>query len=107
MDSMLINKESSIYIALSGASLAFNENERERAFKAIKSVFGTNVKKVSEVEESDIIEVVYQLQIPVLHDNSMLDEFFEDLEVILHEFEEYNAHFTQFKRGDINALNTN
>lgn len=96
-------RDSSLYIAISGSVNMLDKPTKERIELVFSDIFNNSAKKVSEVEvdvDGDS-EMIYEIPTPIIKDDILVKEFFEDLEVLLEELKDFKPHFTQFKRGDI------
>lgn len=93
-------RNSSLYVALSGKQSELNEKTKDRIKHAFESLFEDSAQKVSQTVDSTTVEIIYELKTPVVHDEHMTKEFYENLEVLLYELMDFNAHFTQFRRVD-------
>lgn len=100
---MKMMRESSLYVAVAGNVTTLGDREKLDVHKVFVDIFEDTASKVSDVKQDDEVEVVYEIKTPVVTDDVMVREFYESLEVLLEELSEYDPHFTQFKRGDINA----
>ncbi len=92
-------RESSLYIALAGPQTVLDKHGLSKVDKVFKEIFGDSSKKASVAQEEEEIEVVYEIQKPIVQDEILMKEFFENLEIILEELQEFTPHFTQLKRG--------
>lgn len=95
-------RDSDIYVAISCKDSEINKNVRYKIEHTFKDLFGNNAKKVSEVKDSSDgeTEIIYEINTPVVQENHMTKEFYENLEVLLYELIDFNPHFTQFRRVD-------
>lgn len=95
-------RDSDIYIAISAGDSEINKNVKCKIEHTFKELFGNNARKVSEVKDSSNgeIEIIYEINTPVVQENHITKEFYENLEVLLYELIDFNPHFTQFRRVD-------
>lgn len=93
-------RNSSLHIALSGTDSELDDKARNKIKYTFESLFDDSAEEVSDTEDSTISEIIYELRTPVVQDEYMTKEFYENLEVLLYELIEFNPHFTQFRRVD-------
>ena len=99
-ENMIAMRESSLYIALAGTISSLDNKAKAEVENVFKDVFNEAAVKLSDIQESGEVELVYEIQTPVIKDDTLVKEFYENLEVLLEELKEHNPHFTQFKRED-------
>lgn len=99
---MNIMRDSSLYIAVEMNAATMTKEVKSEVDNTFKNILGESVTVVSDVKDENIVELVYRIKTPIINDGVLVDEFFENLEILLEEIQEYNPHFTQF-RGGINA----
>lgn len=93
-------RSSSVFISIRDTVV----NLDERASGKIEEVFyelfseedSKGYKRVSDTTVAEVREIIYEILTPVLKDDGLNVDFYENLEVLLEELSEYNAHFTQF-----------
>lgn len=95
-------RDSDIYIAISIKDSEINKNLRYKIEHTFKDLFRNNAKKISDVKDSSNgeTEIIYEINTPVVQENHITKEFYENLEVLLYELIDFNPHFTQFRRVD-------
>lgn len=92
-------RNSSLYIALSGRASEL-EKAKPKLEHTFSSLFEDSAKRVSEIKEEINGEFIYEIKTPIMNDENVTKEFFENLEVLLYELIDFNPHFTQFRRVD-------
>lgn len=93
-------RDSSLHIAISGSESELDNEMKNKIEHTFKSLFDDSTRKISETKSSTVNEIIYELKTPVVHDEHMTKEFYENLEVLLYELIDFNPHFTQFRRVD-------
>lgn len=96
-------RESSLHVAVAGNLTNLDKKRRDKVESVFKDIFASSASKISEAEEENEVELVYEIKTPIIKDENLLQEFYENLEVLLEELREFTPHFTQFKRGDLHA----
>lgn len=93
-------RNSSLYIFISGKESELGDKAKEKMEHTFKSLFSELATKVSDERDKveQVIEIVYEIKTPIIQDESLVKEFFENLEILLDELSEFNPHFTQFRR---------
>lgn len=92
-------RDSNLYIAIEAKTEELTISRKEEVHKVFEEIFESSFEVVSDVTESDTVEVVYSIRTPIVKDDVLAKEFYENLEILLEELEEYYPHFTQFNRG--------
>lgn len=92
-------RESSLYISIGGESNIFNEEVKDYIDFIFKENFGKSSKKKTEANSDNIIEIVYEICLPIVSEDYQTKVFFEKLENVFEDLGEYHPHFTQYKRG--------
>lgn len=92
-------RDSNLYIAIEAKTEELTISRKEEVHKVFEEIFESSFEVVSDVTESDTVEVVYSIRTPIVKDDVLVKEFYENLEILLEELEEYYPHFTQFNRG--------
>ncbi len=93
-------RESSLHVALVGSKSELDDKAKNKIEYTFNSLFESSAKKVSETTASTMNEIIYEVKTPIVKDDYMTKEFYENLEVLLYELIDFNPHFTQFRRVD-------
>lgn len=94
-------RDSSLHITLNGVARELNES-KSNIEKIFAELFEESAVLVSDARGDLEAEIIYEIKTPVVNDDEMTKEFFSSLEVLLDELKEFNPHFTQFRRVDVN-----
>lgn len=94
-------RDSSLHIALSARESGLCKESQDKIKHTFESLFKDSADLVSIVKVSSDSEIIYELRTPIVHDESMTKEFFENLEVLFYELIDFDPHFTQFRRVDV------
>ena len=98
---MEMRPESNMYIAISGNDTDLDEKNIKHVDKVFNEILEGQCNVVSDIQHKDVIEIVYEIKIPMISDNGIIREFYESLEILLDELSEFEPHFTQFEKGDL------
>lgn len=98
MDSCI--RDSSLYISIGGDSSFIDNNTRKEIEDTFEGIFEQSFVKVSDVEMSDEIEMIYEVKTPIIRNENLIKEFYNKLETLLEELSDFSPHFTQYERGD-------
>lgn len=93
-------RNSSLHIALSGTDSELDVKTRKKIKHTFENLFESSAEEVSDTVDSTVGEIIYEIRTPIVQDEYMIKEFFENLEVLFYELIEFNPHFTQFRRVD-------
>lgn len=92
--------DSSLHVVITGPTSEIDDNVKDKINGTFNSLFNDLAKKVLEMNESEDVELIYEVQTPVFKDGYIAREFYENLEVLLDELKDFNPHFTQFRGVD-------
>lgn len=95
-----IMRNSSLYVSISAKESELDKNSKNKIKHTFKDLFEESAKLVSEISYSSESELIYEIKTPVIQDDQLTKELYENLEVMFYELAEYNPHFTQFRRVD-------
>jgi len=93
-------QDSNLYIAIAGDKTALNKDARKKIAATFDNVFTSSAKKISDVTEDEVTELVYEIQLPLNKEDVIYRDFYSNLEVLLEELSGYCPHFTRFAKGD-------
>lgn len=94
-------RDSSLHIALSAKEGELCKDSQDKIKHTFESLFKDSSDLVSLVTVASDSELIYEIRTPIVHDESMTKEFFENLEVLLYELIDFDPHFTQYRRVDV------
>lgn len=93
-------RDSSVYISISSNTATIDESVKDYIDSIFKELFNSSAHKISDISAGSDTEIVYEIMSPIIDNDSIVKEFFENMEILLEELKDYNPHFTQHKRGD-------
>lgn len=96
-------RDSSMYVAIIGTRSELDDKSLKKIDSVFQEIFANSATIVSDIKEDVDCEIIYEILTPVIKDDILVKDFFGDLEILFEVLQDYNPHFTQFKRGDINA----
>lgn len=92
------DKKHSLHVVITSSSSELDKKNETKINDVFSELFNNSYKLVSRVQDSSIIELIYEVQTPIFDDEDMAKEFYENLRVLLEVLQDYNPHFTQFRR---------
>lgn len=92
------NKKHSLHVVITSSPSELDDKSESKIDAIFNELFINSYNLVSRVKESSIIELIYEVQTPIFDDENMSEEFYNNLRILLEILQEYNPHFTQFRR---------
>lgn len=92
------DRNHSLHIVITNSLSELDKKSESKIDDVFDDLFNSSYKLVSRTQESAIVELIYEVQTPIFNDEVIAKDFYEDLRILLEVLQDYNPHFTQFRR---------
>lgn len=94
-------EDTSLYIAINGRESELDNSAKDKINSIFLKTFDDLAENISNVKGDYDIELVYEIKIPIMKNEVIMEEYFENLKSIFNELIDYNPYFTQLEKRDI------
>lgn len=86
-----------LFISVSGANDLLDTNAQETIYDTFDKIFGNSCSKIYDIKVDNHIEIVYEIKAPIITNNELIENFYDEIKQLLKELSDFNPHFTQHK----------